>query len=126
MSTVSTVLSTTTRSAWASSPTTRTEPLITAVVYGDSLGSNSRTYGSSDVSWKRNVISASRCGVSAIRPVPVTARRGVAARRQIRNAETDIVAGNVERAAARGRELRRAGHLDAWVLYEGDLIHGYA
>ena len=63
----------------ASSPTTRTDPLATAVVNGDSFGTNRRTYGSSELSWNRNVISASACGVSAMRPVPVTARRGDAA-----------------------------------------------
>ena len=43
----------------ASSPTTRTVPLATAVVNGDSRGSKKRRYGSSDVSWNRSDISAS-------------------------------------------------------------------
>ena len=46
-------------------PTTRIDPLATAVVYGDSFGTNSRTYGSSELSWKRNVSSASACGGQA-------------------------------------------------------------
>ena len=54
-------------------------PLATAVVNGESFGTNRRTYGSSELSWKRNVSSASACGVSAMRPVPVTASRGDAA-----------------------------------------------
>ena len=40
---VSTVASTSSRSTSASSPATRIEPLATAVVYGDSFGTNSRT-----------------------------------------------------------------------------------
>ena len=35
-------------------------PLATAVVNGESFGTNRRTYGSSELSWKRNVSSASR------------------------------------------------------------------
>ncbi len=54
-------------------------PLATAVVNGESRGSNARTYGSSDVSATLNVSSASISGVSAMRPAPDTARRGDAA-----------------------------------------------
>ena len=86
-------------------PTTRIDPLATAVVNGDSLGTNSRTYGSSELSWKRNVSSASACGVSAMRPVPVIARRGDAA---------SIVAAQLVAA-----QRQRAGHLaDAFLADE--------
>ena len=63
----------------ASAPTTRIEPLATAVVNGESRGTNRRTYGSSELSWKRSVSSASAPAVREIRPVPVTASRGDAA-----------------------------------------------
>ena len=62
-------------------PDDANRPLATAVVNGESRGSNSRTYGSSELSWNRNVSSASACGVSATRPVPVIASRGDAASR---------------------------------------------
>ncbi len=63
----------------ASSPTTRRLPLAIAVVYGESCGSNARRYGSSEVSDTVNERSASIVSLSAMVPVPDTARRGEAA-----------------------------------------------
>ena len=54
-------------------------PLAMAVVNGDSVGLNARTYGSSEVSETLNDKSAFSSGVSSTRPRPDTARRGEAA-----------------------------------------------
>ena len=116
-----------------SSPTTRTVPLATAVVNGDSRGSKERRYGSSDVSWNRIDISALSRSVSSSRPEPETERRGdaasksavssVAAQRQpardltdafvaheqIVDARLHVVARLVEVAGAGRIELQQAG-----------------
>ena len=107
-------------------------PPATAVVNGERRGSKKRTYGSSEVSAKRTVSSASISAVSAMRPEPETTRRGeaasisqreqLAAKRQpavqladafvageqVVDAELDVVARLVERAARRSRELEQA------------------
>ena len=111
---------------------TRSVPLPTAVVNGEKRFSNARAYGSSDVSVKRSVMSASCVSVRSMRPVPDTARRGDAASisivmtvaahvepardfadafvgdEQVADAAAELIARHVERAGAVGVELEQA------------------
>ena len=135
------------RSNRASGPTMRIDPLAIAVVYCERLRTNRRTYGSSELSWKRKVISASDCrrerdaaGAGHREPrrrhVDLAADLLAAKREragdladaflgdeQIVDAEPHVVPRLVEGAAAAGGELREARERRARIRQSGNRVH---